>query len=326
MKLKTSVIAIAIILICYSMVQAWGFWGHQHINNKAVFTLPKSMFGFFKTNIGFITEHAVDPDKRRYADPEEAPRHFIDIDRYGEHPFDSLPRTWKEAVVKIGEDTLKAHGIVPYHIPKMLYRLTEAFKDKDKFKILKYAAELGHYVGDAHVPLHCTRNYNGQLTGQHGIHGFWESRIPETYGDDYEYFVGRARYIKDPIAYTWNIIKESYAAHDSVLQIEKELNARTAADRKYAFEERGATIVKVYSKDYTAEYNELLNGMVERRMRQATIAVGSFWYTAWVNAGMPEINDPEVIAITETFQTEMDSINNIYTNRKRSGSGAGHED
>jgi hypothetical protein len=326
MKLKTSVIAIAIILICYSMVQAWGFWGHQHINNKAVFTLPKSMFGFFKTNIGFITEHAVDPDKRRYADPEEAPRHFIDIDRYGEHPFDSLPRTWKEAVVKIGEDTLKAHGIVPYHIPKMLYRLTEAFKDKDKFKILKYAAELGHYVGDAHVPLHCTRNYNGQLTGQHGIHGFWESRIPETYGEDYDYFVGRARYIKDPITYTWNIIKESYAAHDSVLQIEKELNARTAADRKYAFEERGATIVKVYSKDYTAEYNELLNGMVERRMRQATIAVGSFWYTAWVNAGMPEINDPEVIAITVTFQTEMDSINNIYTNRKRSGSGAGHED
>ena len=134
MKQKITLCCVA--LFIYAFAGAWGFWGHQHINNKAVFTLPKAMFGFFKTNIGFITEHAVDPDKRRYADPEEAPRHFIDIDRYGDHPFDSLPRTWKEAVEKIGEDTLKAHGIVPYHIPKMLYRLTQAFKEKDKFIFL----------------------------------------------------------------------------------------------------------------------------------------------------------------------------------------------
>lgn len=325
MNRKKLLTIISIVLMGYGLAQAWGFWGHQRINNKAVFTLPKTMFGFFKANIAFITEHAVDPDKRRYADPEEAPRHFIDIDRYGAHPFDSLPKYWKDAVVKYGEDTLKAHGIVPYHIPKMLYRLTQAFREKDKFKILKYAAELGHYVGDAHVPLHCTRNYNGQLTDQHGIHGFWESRIPETYGDEYDYFVGRAHYIKEPVTYTWEIIKESYAAHDSVLRLEKELNARTAADRKFAFEERGAAVVKVYSKDYTAEYNELLNGMVERRMRQATIAVGSFWFTAWVNAGMPEMNDAEVVAITETFRVEMDSINTIYTSKRKSG-GGGHEE
>lgn len=325
MNRKKLLTIISIVLMGYGIAQAWGFWGHQRINNKAVFTLPKTMFGFFKANIAFITEHAVDPDKRRYADPEEAPRHFIDIDRYGAHPFDSLPKYWKDAVVKYGEDTLKAHGIVPYHIPKMLYRLTQAFREKDKFKILKYAAELGHYVGDAHVPLHCTRNYNGQLTDQHGIHGFWESRIPETYGDEYDYFVGRAHYIKEPVTYTWEIIKESYAAHDSVLRLEKELNARTAADRKFAFEERGAAVVKVYSKDYTAEYNELLNGMVERRMRQATIAVGSFWFTAWVNAGMPEMNDAEVVAITETFRVEMDSINTIYTSKRKSG-GGGHEE
>ena len=325
MKNKKVLLVIAVLGVVYGVAQAWGFWGHQCINNKAVFTLPKSMFGFFKTNISFITEHAVDPDKRRYADPEEAPRHFIDIDRYGEHPFDSLPKYWKDAVVKIGEDTLKAHGIVPYYIPKMLYRLTEAFKEKDKFKILKLAAELGHYIGDAHVPLHCTRNYNGQLTGQHGIHGFWESRIPESYGENYDYFVGKAHYIKDPVTYTWNIIKESYAAHDSVLQLEKELNMRTAADQKFAFEERGATLVKVYSKSYTAEYNELLNGMVERRMRLAIIAVGCFWYTAWVNAGMPEINDPEIVAITQNFRVEMDSVNTIYESRKKLD-GSGHED
>jgi hypothetical protein len=162
--------------------EAWGFYGHKRINRMAVFTLPPEMIGFYKKHIEYITEHAVDPDKRRYSIPEEAPRHYIDIDHYGPSAFDSMPKFWKKAVAKYSEDTLNAYGIVPWWIDVMTYRLADAFRQGDVDRILRLSAELGHYVGDAHVPLHTTENYNGQLTNQHGIHGFWESRVPEVYG------------------------------------------------------------------------------------------------------------------------------------------------
>lgn len=303
---------------------AWGFWGHQQINRHAVFTLPAELFGFFKAHIAFVTEHAVDPDKRRYADPDEAARHYIDLDRYGEHPFDSLPRRWEEAVARYGEDSLKAHGIVPWHVMVMQARLTRAFRDRDRTRILRYAADLGHYIGDAHVPLHCTRNYNGQLTGQHGIHGFWESRLPELFGDNWDKIAGRAVYIERPSDKIWEVLRESYAAHDSVLRIERELSASFPPDKKYSYEERGGQLVKVYAAGYAAAYQRALNGMVERRIIAAIHTVGSFWYTAWVNAGMPSLDFNGEFVPDKAWQTEMDSLNQTYS--RRSGQLDGHQD
>ena len=268
----------------------WGFFGHKRINRMAVFILPPEMIGFYKKHIDFITDHAVDPDRRRNVVPEEAPRHYIDLDHYGAHPFDSLPKWWKNAVKKYSEDTLNAYGIVPWYIEKMVYRLTDAFKKEDLDYILHTSADIGHYVADAHVPLHTTENYNGQLTGQKGIHGFWESRLPELYAGQYDYFVGRAVYIEKPIDAAWNAVKGSYAAKDSVLLFEAELNKKFPADKKYSFETRGNTNVQVYSEEYSKAYDIMLNGMVERRMRASILLVASLWYTAWVNAGQPDLS------------------------------------
>ena len=174
----------------------WGFYGHKRINRMAVFTLPPDLFSLYKTNIEFITDHAVDPDKRRYAAKGEAERHYIDIDHYahkGEDPFEVMPERWADAVKKFGEDTLHAYGIVPWHLEVMIGRLTKAFKDGNLDRILNLSADLGHYIGDAHVPLHTTENYNGQMTNQKGIHGFWESRIPELNAEDYDYLLGTDR-------------------------------------------------------------------------------------------------------------------------------------
>src|SRR5690606_29113340 len=141
------------------------------------------MLVLFKPNIEFISEHAVDPDKRRYAITPEGPRHFIDLDNYGTYPFPELPRKWNDAVAKFGEEMVTENGIVPWHVQIMLGRLTKAFKDKNFSAIMKNSTEIGHYISDAHVPLHATSNYNGQQTGQRGIHGFWESRVPELLAD-----------------------------------------------------------------------------------------------------------------------------------------------
>lgn len=300
----------------------WGFFGHRKINYYACFLLPPEMLVFYKKHIDFLSEHAVDPDKRRYLLPAEAPRHYIDIDRYGSYPFDSLPREWNKAVAKFSEDSLRAHGIVPWWIQTMLHRLTTAFKEKNAAKILKLSAEIGHYIADAHVPLHACSNHNGQFSNQKGIHGFWESRIPELLAEtEWDFFIGKAQYLKNPLRFTWNRVLESAAAADTVLKLEKQLSNQFPPDQRFSFEERNGTIVRQYSSAYTRRYNQLLNNMVERRMRQSIYAVASFWYTAWINAGQPDLKSLSQTRFSDEDMKEWEELNRLW----KSGKGLGRD-
>lgn len=269
---------------------SWGFWAHQHINRVAVFTLPEELFAFYRQHLDYITTHAVDPDKRRSSDPEEAPRHYIDLDYYGPYPYDSLPRRWQEAVIRYTEDTLKAYGIVPWHVQRMYYRLVEAFREKNVDRILRLSADIGHYIADAHVPLHATLNYNGQLTGQHGIHSLLESRIPELFNEQYDFVVGPAQLFENPLNRIWEVVLQSGAAVDTVLAMEMQVRNEIPEAERQVLESRGNRQVKVYSREYAGRYHDLLNGLVERRMRASILAVGAFWYTAWVEAGQPDLS------------------------------------
>jgi hypothetical protein len=300
----------------------WGFFGHKRINRIAVFTLPPEMFGFYKEHIEFVTEHAVDPDKRRYAVEGEAQCHYIDLDHYykpGENPFEIMPRKWKDAVSKFTEDTLQTYGIVPWHISVMKSKLQRAFETKNVDLILKYSADIGHYIADAHVPLHTTENYNGQLTGQKGIHGLWESRLVEINAENYDYFVGKATYVKSVLDYTWEAVEASHNALDSVLRMEKEITRTFPSDRKYAYEQRGNTTVQVYSKEFCSAYHAQLNGMVERRLRAAVIAVGSIWYTAWVDAGQPDLRSLQNKPPTQELLKEFQALEEHFHNDQHKG-------
>jgi hypothetical protein len=239
-----------------------------------------------------LTAHAVDADQRRYALAEEACRHYIDIDHYElAPPIDTIPHRWKDAVSKYSVDTLNAYGIVPWHIHLMSIRLTEAFKAKDVSRILKLSADIGHYIADAHVPLHTTQNYNGQLSNQLGIHAFWESRLPELFSDNYNLFVGRAQYIDQVQAAAWVAVEQSFSALDSVLSFEKQLSQTYPEDQKYILEQKGRTMARTYAPEYAGKYHEMLNDQVERRLRGAALMVASVWYTAWVDAGQPKLTN-----------------------------------
>jgi len=366
--------------------EEWGFFGHRRINRMAVFTLPPELLGFYKNNIEYITEHAVDPDKRRYATQHEAVRHYIDLDHWGEYPFPNVPRNWIDVLIKytdvyavttandtlhlFGEnqftgieldlegeenvynrffrehilpqyyeeewqvdctvlndllaedidcqsafaiDRFSEYGILPYHLAHMQYRLTEAFKAKDIKAILRLSADFGHYIGDAHVPLHTTENYNGQLTNQVGIHAFWESRIPELFADDtYDFFVGKAEYIDNPKGYFWDIVLTSHSYVDSVLLIEKELSETFPQDQQYCYEERLGRTVRVQCKAYAEAYQQRMAGMVEERMRQSVHAVGCAWYTAWVDAGQPDLRMGQSVSISATERREQESLEQQY--------------
>ncbi len=308
------------IILLQKNVCAWGFYAHQKINYYAVFLLPPEMMVLYKPQIDFLFEHAVDPDKRRYAVEAEGPRHYIDLDKYGSYPFDSLPRNWKQAVEKYSEDSIHKHGVVPWWVNTMLFRLEQAFKEKNKTRILKLSAELGHYISDAHVPLHASSNHNGQFTNQHGIHGFWESRLPELLAEkEWDFFIGKAEYISNTQDFIWQRVLESALAADTVLKFEKILNDRFPPDQKYAFEQRNGKIIRQYSTAYSVAYNKMMNGMVERRMRQSIWAIACYWLTAWINAGQPDLSKLSEQNFSEEELKEFELLNLAWKTREMLG-------
>ncbi|QNK63018.1 zinc dependent phospholipase C family protein [Pedobacter sp. PAMC26386] len=275
-----------VLLMLTQLTSSWGFFAHIRINRLAVFTLPPGMSRFYKSNIRYLADHAIDADKRRYADTAEAPRHYLDVEVY-EDQIDSIPRKWNDAVKKYGISKLAKNGILPWQIQRTYYQLVKAFKEKDSIRILTNAAFLGHYLADAHVPLHTTENHNGQLSNQIGIHAFWESQLPELFAEQYSFLVGRAVYIDDPLKETWKIISHTHLLVDSVLAIEADLNRSFPAYRKYSYAKRNKQVVRQYALAYATAYHSGMNKMVEQQMRASILTIGSFWYSAWVDAGQP---------------------------------------
>jgi hypothetical protein len=376
---KPTILLASFLLFASFQKPTWGFFAHKRINRLAVFTLPSDMMPLFKKEIEYITEHAIDPDKRRFIINTEGYRHYINLDRWSFLPQDKLEAqilhtdilvvtdksdtlqlidyqsirkykkdyylkskairrlfgrdsitvadsfyrnffiynlskiqpddplsistdslknlfkkeqfTLKGIKAVFAKDRLTQHGILPYHLQTMQRQLTDAFTKKDKNRILKLSAELGHYIADAHVPLHTTSNYDGQLTSQSGIHAFWESRLPELFADArYDFFVGKAIYIDKPREYFWNIISASNKLAINVLQIEKKLSAQFPNDNKYCLGTINNVVTQKPCFDYSEAFHNELSGMVEARMQQAILALGSAWYTAWVDAGQPDLS------------------------------------
>lgn len=269
----------------------WGFYGHSLINRLAVFSLPEEMIGFYKPQIQYITENAVNPDRRRYAVEGEAEKHYIDLDYYGDSALKILPKYWNEAVEKYSEDSLRLYGIGPWSAYFNFLNLTKAFETKNSTAILRLSADLGHYLADLNVPLHTTVNYNGQLTDQIGIHGFWESRIPELQAKDYALWIGQAEYVEKPQLAIWDAVAAAHNQVDSVLWIEKELTKSFPPDQKYSYEERNNLTVRVYSREFTEAYALALDNQIERQMKKSIKMIADFWFTAWVNAGQPDLSN-----------------------------------
>ncbi|MBL7827851.1 MAG: hypothetical protein JNJ57_14575 [Saprospiraceae bacterium] len=368
---------------------SWGFFAHKRINRLAVLTLPPEMMVFFKKNIDYLADHAVDPDMRRYSTKQEGPRHFIDLDQYGTFPFDNLPRGWLEALAKhtdiwiVGvrgdtvmlvdsrdsmpaakwkpyknwfahavlprfyddnalldtdslfacfsklngmeerpaaafyQEHLSEHGVLPWNLQRFQRNLTEAFRKRDGRRILRLSAEIGHYIGDAHVPLHTCSNYNGQKTNQHGIHGFWESRIPELFADEtYDYLVGKPEYVERTDDWFWNHIFDSHTMVDSVLDIERQLRKTFPTDRQMCPDMRQGILGIHPCREFAAAYQDALDGMVERRMRAAIHAVGSAWYTAWVDAGQPDLSKMDTGPVSKEEQEEEKNMQKAYQQGK----------
>jgi len=201
----------------------------------------------------------------------------------------NFPRDWKVAVERYGEDSLRANGIGPFSLEWEYNKLVKAFQSKEPKKYLKQMAELGHYIADLHVPLHTTVNYNGQLTGQEGIHGFWESRVPELTYTSYNLLINdEIEPITDIKSRIWNVVFDSHSYVDSVLSLEQNLSD-SLKEEKFEISEKNGVAVKTYSKKFSTLYFKHGGKLQEKQMKKAIVMLAQMWYTAWITAGQPKL-------------------------------------
>lgn len=302
-KFKQTALFLSVVSIAF-ITLSWGVFGHEHINNAAVMALPKPLQTFFYNHIDFITQESSIPDLRKYTlrDKAENPRHYMDMENFGD--IDAVPLAFEDVKKKYDDKFLADNGILPWYIQETVTKLTKAMKDKRKNEILFLAGDLAHYIGDANMPLHTSANHDGQLTNQKGIHSLWESRIPEMFGKNYNFYTGEAKYIDNIEKATWDMLKDSHSQVEPLLAIDKKLRESFTTDKMFEKDEKG-NIAKnkynemIYSKEYVAQFHTALNGMVEKQMRKAIVATANFWYTAWVNAGKPNLDDLDAKEMTE---------------------------
>ena len=270
--------------------RAWGVVGHRVITQVAVYELPTAMQAFYFRHLPDLVRLSTAPDERRGQDPAEGGRHYIRLDHYSEdNPFAKVPHNYDEAAEKFSADTLKKYGTLPWAILDAKQRLVEAFRARDTTAIIQQSAELSHYAADAFVPLHTTVNYDGQLTGQAGLQGLWESQLPERFLKDYKLDGEEGKVLKDPLAAIWLVLQNSYGFLTATYDLETKTSKGFKSQTKYTFAHRFGRTQRRYSDAFADAYEKEVGGMVDFRLKAASPLVASLWLTAWQEAGRPDL-------------------------------------
>lgn len=278
-----------ILLVIVALCTSWGFLVHRTLHQISIYSLPDTLQKFYFVNAKEMVKTAADPDLRQKEDPTEKTKHFINLDGpvFKSKP---IPDLWNLAIKKFTEKKLREEGTLPWEIIKTKNKLTEAFKNKDKQLILLYSADLGHYIGDAFVPLHTTRNYDGQLTDQAGLHGLWETECPQLFLEKYNLYKNiKAKYLKYPSREIWKVLRESEKLVKSVLEEEKAASVDFDLKEKYRYQIRNGGEERKYTANFIAKYNEKMSVQINERLLKSAEMIANFWYTAWVDAKKPDL-------------------------------------
>lgn len=238
-----------------------------------------------------LVKHSVRADIRRNTDTTEATKHFIDLEAFGDSAAWKMPMNWTDAVNLFTKDSLLKYGYVPYHIITMKNRLTNAFRSGILDSILFYAADIGHYIGDANVPLHTTLNYDGQLTNQRGLHSLWESLIPDLELEQYNlYSKHKAVYLHKPEETIWHAIRRAHMLLPGVFNEETAASKEFTDSTKFRVQIRNGREVRSYSPEFAIAYSKRLKKTVNEQLIYSANLISDYWYTAWVDAGKPDLS------------------------------------
>ena len=281
--MRKTLLATLVAALCWIVptvrVSAWGFSGHRLIMERAIEVLPPELRPFFQKHRTTIVEFAIMPDTLRTLGwAEEEPRHFLDMDNYEPFPFKTLPHDYKDAVAARGADFVNKNGVVPWRTQEIYDKLREAFSQvatapfaRDNVKL--FSSVIAHYVGDSFQPFHAAANYDGQLTGQRGIHSRFESELFERYQDKLTLAPPPLAAVPNAREFVFATLTDSFTFVDPIL----------AADRE-ATQGR-----EFYDDAYFAKLYEKTGPIMEKRLSGAIGGVASLITQAWTDAGKPAL-------------------------------------
>lgn len=287
-----NIFLLSLITIISILFIGWGQVGHHIINYNTILSALPTM-EFFDTWADSLAAHASDADERKGWDPTEAPKHYIDIDNYPEFiETGTIPQDFDSLVAIHGYSFVIDQGILPWAIINTADSLETAFEANDMHKAMLLAADLGHYVGDSHQPLHITRNYNGQYTNQTGVHSRYESNMINTFQNEIVYTGDSLQYIDNLPDYVFNMIYDNYQYVDSVL---------------YADSVAQAFAGNHNSTTYYNKFWELAGNFTIGLFQRASYRLTCLIYTEWINAG------GQPTEVNSGFNTELSDFQ-LYQN------------
>ena len=265
--------AFLILLSFPHLAGAWGRSGHRLVVNKAIDTLPPEIRWYFETNRAQLSQHVTDPLDAMTKLPAERRTHFIALDKYGRFPFEALPRVYKAAVTKFGKTKLDANGLLPWQIGVYSEKLTEAMKAGKWEEARLHAAILANYVAEAHDPFNTTDNFDGRLSGQPGINERFGSVLIDRYSSFFPMRPNDAVFVEDPTDRAFDACLSSHSWLETILLADR--NARRGTNS--------------FTDEYYDRFYNQAAAILIRQLSDAATDVGSFWLTAWINAGRPQL-------------------------------------
>ena len=268
-----------------ALLEAWGNDGHRRINYLASMQLKGPFGQFLKNNSDPLKWYAVAPDYNKDIDSQEFHRHFIDTDYYDVYPFTKIPRNYEDLVSRYGEEKIRKYGIAPWTINETCERIIDLLKKNQFEKAIYNMGVVGHYIADLHNPLHTIINYNGQFTGNDGVHKRWEHRLVDEYVKKIKP-VGNIEDVEDPWSFSMKIVKESFKLHQDIL--DADTKARKLLTKKQAARLDSYDVLSFEKPYLDVLYNET-EDLLHDRLGRAVIRVASLWNYCWEQAGRPDL-------------------------------------
>jgi hypothetical protein len=272
---------LTLILVCIAAAfllspvstSAWGNNANKLIVNRAIDTLPPDLRAFFDANRSILLQHVNDPFVTVEKTPAEHKNQFIYLDKYGRFPFGLLPRSYKAAVSKFGRSKLESNGLLPWQIGVYSAKLTEAMQTGKWADAKLYAAVLASYVAAAHDPFNTTDNMDGHLSAQNGINERFGTSLVDRYSSFFFMHPNDATFIADPTDHAFEACLSSHSWLETILYADREAH-------------RG---LNAYTDEYYDHFYNQAGAVLIRQISDAATDVGSYWLTAWKNAGQPSL-------------------------------------
>ncbi len=251
----------------------WAANAERLITTKAVDILPDEMRYYFEGNRQYLIQHVLDPVEAAQKNPALAHNRFIRFEKYANFPYTDLPRDYRVASYKYSKRTLDTNGLLPWSVGLYSQKLTDAFRARNWEDARAAAAQLAFYVAEAHDPFATTLNFDGHLSGQTGVDARFGSSLIDRYSQFFYIHPNQPAYVQDPTDHAFEMCLSAHSWLENVL----------LSDRR----------ARAHLSDYTDEYYDRFysqaGAVLVRQISDASTDVASYWLTAWVNAGKPQL-------------------------------------